>query len=333
MSRGPVYIDLDEEAEAARPETAPPVPESLPQGAAMQRAAALAARRPSPLRRLFLSFLGALLVFALSVAAWRWVEGLVLAYPLLGLIATVLVTGTVLFLVLLAIKELAAFARLGRLEELQAAAASAASLAEARTVVKSLERLYQGRADVAWGLDRLKEREDDIMDGPALMAMAERALLEPLDNAARREIEVSARTVATATALVPLALADVVTALAANMRMIRRIGEIYGGRAGTLGAWRLVRAVMTHLVATGAVAVGDDLIHSVAGGSILTRVSRRFGEGIVNGALTARVGVAAMEICRPLPFVALRKPSVTNLVTRGLTGLFGVGKEPAPPAE
>ena len=130
------------------------------------------------------------------------------------------------------------------------------------------------------------------------------------------------RQVATVTALVPLALADVAAALAANLRMIRRIAEIYGGRAGTLGAWRLTRAVLTHLVATGAVAVGDDLISSVGGGHVLSRVSRRFGEGIVNGALTARVGVAAMEVCRPLPFHGQRRPRVTSLVQRALTGVF-----------
>jgi putative membrane protein len=84
--------------------------------------------------------------------------------------------------------------------------------------------------------------------------------------------------------------------------------------------------VLTHLVATGAVAVGDDLIHSVAGGSVLSRISRRFGEGVVNGALTARVGVAAMEVCRPLPFRAERAPSVTGLVRRALAGLFGAGR-------
>jgi putative membrane protein len=117
-----------------------------------------------------------------------------------------------------------------------------------------------------------------------------------------------------------------VAALTANIRMIRRIAEIYGGRSGTLGSWRLMRAVMTHLVATGAVAIGDDLIGSVAGGSVLSKVSRRFGEGVVNGALTARVGVAAMEVCRPMPFGAGRRPSVTAMVRRALTGLFGQGK-------
>ena len=74
-------------------------------------------------------------------------------------------------------------------------------------------------------------------------------------------------------------------------------------------------------------AVGDDLIQSVAGGGALARVSRRFGEGVVNGALTARVGLAAMEVCRPLPFVHERPPRVTELVARSLTGLFS---RPAP---
>jgi putative membrane protein len=133
--------------------------------------------------------------------------------------------------------------------------------------------------------------------------------------------------VASVTALVPLALADVVTALAANLRMIRRIADLYGGRSGVLGSWRLTRAVMAHLVATGVVAVGDDLVHSVAGGTVLSKLSRRFGEGVVNGALTARVGVAALDVCRPLPFRALARPRVSNLVARGLQGLFGNRKE------
>ena len=94
-----------------------------------------------------------------------------------------------------------------------------------------------------------------------------------------------ARQVATVTALVPIALADVAAALTANIRMIRRIAEIYGGRSGAVESWRLTRSVLSHPVATGAVAVTDDLLSSVGGGHLLSKVSRRFGEGIVNGAL------------------------------------------------
>ncbi|MEM1385792.1 MAG: YcjF family protein, partial [Pseudomonadota bacterium] len=156
----------------------------------------------------------------------------------------------------------------------------------------------------------------------AALALAETELLAPLDAAAVTEVEAATRQVATITALVPLAFADVIAALTSNLRMIRRVSEIYGGRSGTLGTWRLTRAVLSHLVATGAVAVGDDLIGSVGGGHLLSKISRRFGEGIVNGALTARVGVAAIEVCRPLPFGEGKRPSVSGLVKRALAGLF-----------
>ena len=104
--------------------------------------------------------------------------------------------------------------------------------------------------------------------------------------------------------------------------MIRQIAEIYGGRGGAIGNWRLLRSVMAHLVATGAVSIGDDLISSIAGGGLVGKLSRRFGEGVINGALTARVGIAAIEICRPLPFVEAYHPKVTQILRRALTGVF-----------
>ena len=164
------------------------------------------------------------------------------------------------------------------------------------------------------------------MDGVGLLAVAEVEIMQPLDALAMAEVEAAARQVATVTALVPLALADVFTALTANLRMIRRIAEVYGGRSGMLGNWRLTRAVMTHLVATGAVAVGDDMLEPFLGGSILGKLSRRFGEGLVNGALTARVGVAAIEVCRPLPFQVGERPTAAQIVRGALGGLFQTGR-------
>ncbi len=329
MSRGPVLIDLDQ-TEAAKPDLAPAVPDIMdaPQGAAMQQVAALATRRPSRLGRWFWSLALALTGFVVSLAAWDYVTGLLARSPILGGIATVLIALLVLVLAVLALRELAAFARLRRLDDVQRqarAALDSSDLKAARGVVDALNRLYTDRDDTAWGRAELKSRQGDVLDADGLLGLAETALLGPLDARAQREVEAAARQVATVTAIVPLALADVFTALTANLRMIRRIAEVYGGRAGTLGSWRLTRSVLTHLVATGAVAVGDDLIGSVAGGGVLSKVSRRFGEGVVNGALTARVGVAAIEVCRPLPFHATKRPSVTALVRRALTGLFGGG--------
>ncbi len=161
-----------------------------------------------------------------------------------------------------------------------------------------------------------------MLDADALLMLAEEELLVPLDARALREVEAAARQVATVTALVPLALADVVVALLASVRMIRQVAQIYGGRSGLFSSWRLTRAVLAHLAATGAVAAGDDLLESVLGGSVLSKLSRRFGEGVVNGALSARVGIAAMEVCRPMPFSKAHRPSIRQVIKGALAGLF-----------
>lgn len=327
MTRGPVLIDLDE-TQPAHPDTAPAVPdlETPPNGMAMQHVAAIATARPSRLTRWFWSLALMLTGFVVSLAAWDYIDTLLARSPLLGGIATTLVALLVLVLFIISLRELAAFGRLRKLDRIQTSAKAALAsdkLTDARAVVAQLHQLYATRDDTAWGRAELKSRKDEVLDASGLLGLAETALLAPLDAQAQREVEAAARQVATVTAIVPLALADLFTALTANLRMIRRIAQIYGGRAGTLGSWRLTRTVLTHLVATGAVAVGDDLIGSVAGGGMLSKVSRRFGEGVVNGALTARVGVAAIEVCRPLPFQAVKKPSVSGLVSRALGGLFG----------
>jgi putative membrane protein len=241
-----------------------------------------------------------------------------------------LAVAAVLVLVALALREAAGFARLARLDRLRVRTVEArtGTLAGARGASAAIAGLYAGRADTAWGRQRLADRAGEVMDADALMALTEVELMAPLDAGAQREVEAAARRVALATALVPLALADVAVALYSNLRMVRRVAEIYGGRAGTVGSWQLMRRVFSYLLATGALALTDDMIGSLAGGGILSKLSRRFGEGVVNGALTARVGLAAMDLCRPMPFVALPRPGVSVLVGRALKGIAGTdGKD------
>ncbi len=332
MSKKPVIIEIEDgqgKATAAlRPEQAAPVPETVidQSTAAMTRAVKMATRRPSRIVRLLWTSAVGLLGFIVSLAAWDYVTGLLSRSPVLGAVAGGLLALFVLAAVGMALGELLALRRLGRLGGVRAEAERAAAdgdLGAARQVVERLETLYHRRDDMAWALARLAEQKADPVDADTLLGLAEARLMQPLDALALREVEAAVRQVATVTAIVPLALADVAAALISNLRMIRRVAEIYGGRGGTMASWRLVRAVMGHLVATGAVAVGDDLIGSIAGGGVVSKLSRRFGEGVINGALTARVGMAAIEVCRPLPYASATRPSVTGMVRRALTGLFG----------
>lgn len=327
-ARKPLIVELDDDSTPlADPGAAPPVPDPQPQGRAMQLAAATTRPR-SALTRAALWAFSTFFTFALSVAAWDFVTGLFARNALLGWVAFGLLAAAVVAALMLALREWSAYARLMRLDTLRQKseiARAGADLKAARDVTHALTRIYGNRAENAWGRSRFADRQAEVLDADALLNLAELELLAPLDGLARAEVEQSARQVATVTALVPLALADVATALFANLRMIRRIAEIYGGRSGALGSFGLLRRVFSHLVATGALALTDDLIGSVAGGGVLSKLSRRFGEGVVNGALTARVGLAAVDLCRPLPFAATARPTTTATVSRALAGILPKG--------
>lgn len=294
-------------------------------GRAMRMVTALLRRQSSPLTNWFLWTSFALVGFLVVVAAWRYVLGLITAQPSVGWVAAGLLA-TFLFLALgVVFREWLAFTRMGRIDSIRKSADAALASgdnADATKVTKYLDALYKGRPEMELPRESLAERQGETVDAMGLLQLAESKLMAPLDAAARLEIEATARTVATVTALVPLALVDVITALAANLRMIRNISSIYGGRASLLGNLTLVRKVVTHIVVTGVVAAGDDLVETVAGGGLLSTISRRFGEGVLNGALTARVGVAAMEVCRPLSFISLDRPRAGTLVRDALIGVF-----------
>ena len=53
---------------------------------------------------------------------------------------------------------------------------------------------------------------------------------------------------------------------------------------------------------------------------------RHLGEGAFKGALTARIGIAAIEVIRPLPFLAARRPRVREVLGEVLKPMFGAGK-------
>ncbi len=324
-ARAPIVIDLDNKETRATPPDVAPVPDLQERALAMDHVSALASRKGVPLLGWFLGALGALVGFMVSVALWDFAADLLARNIWLGRLALGLLAITLGALVLMAGRELASLSRLRRIDGLRARAETLhpdGTLAEVQALSRDLAALYKGRADQRWGLAELAERQGEVLDADALLVLNEIALLVPLDKQANAAVEAAARSVATATAIVPLALVDVAVALTANLRMIGQIARIYGGRSGTLGSWRLIRGVAAHLVATGAVAVGDDLIGSIAGGGVVSKISRRFGEGMINGALTARVGIAAMEVCRPMPFVAAAKPKVSGVVSRALKGLF-----------
>jgi putative membrane protein len=54
-------------------------------------------------------------------------------------------------------------------------------------------------------------------------------------------------------------------------------------------------------------------LQQFVGHGIASRISARMGEGVLNGLLTARVGLSALAVCRPAPFSVGKAPGVSDV--------------------
>lgn len=211
-------------------------------------------------------------------------------------------------------RELYGLFRLRRLEGLQNRAATATSLSDAKDVAEAVIGFYATQSDMTEPRARAEHHVKDLLDEDALLAAVEAELLVPLDSRARKAITEAARRVSLVTTISPRALVDVAFVLFAAANLIRRIAEIYGVRPSGINFLRLLRLVVAHLAVTGTLAVSDGLAGQIVGHGIAARLSARLGEGVVNGILTARIGLAAIEVCRPMPFLKASKPRLADLV-------------------
>ena len=137
----------------------------------------------------------ALTGFVVSLAAWDYVNALLARSPILGGIATGLIALLIGVLLIISLRELAAFGRLRKIDRIQHSAIDAhasGKLDAARAVISQLEQLYGSRDDTAWGRAELKSRQSEILDAEGLLGLAENTLLAPLDARAQREVEAAA---------------------------------------------------------------------------------------------------------------------------------------------
>ena len=267
-----------------------------------------------------------------SLAVGLWVDALIrdlfTRNDWLGYLAVGAAAVAVLALLGLVLRELIGLRRLAAVQDLKrdVADAAASTPAAGRAIVARLVHLVAARPQTARGRARLAETEGEIIDAAHLVDLAERELMAPLDREARALILGAAKRVSIVTAVSPRALVDLGYVIYESSRLVRAMAELYGGRPGRIGMLRLMRDVVAHLAVTGSIAMGDSLVQQVLGHGLASKLSARLGEGVINGLMTARIGIAAMDLCRPMPFSAVKRPGIGDFIG-DLTP--GTGRDPA----
>lgn len=248
---------------------------------------------------------------SLALGLWfvRFVSVAVSRDDWIGWIAATLLAVCGLAAGMLMLRELIGLLRLGRIgrvrREAEAALVSGSIKAE-RAATRALIASFAHRPELSWHLARLREHERDVHDAGALLRLAEREVMAPLDLEARQAVALSVKRVAMVTAISPTVVITVGNLAFETLRLLRRLGGIYGGRPGFFGTMRLASKAVGNIIAAGVVDFTTDFVGQFIGQDLMRRLSTRLGEGVFNGALTARIGASAIDIIRPLPFMEVR---------------------------
>jgi putative membrane protein len=265
---------------------------------------------------LFAVAVAGLAALGLGLTVTHLIEDLFVRSEGLGFLGLAFAFAAAVAFVVVVAREAFGLIRLATIEKLHLRAAAVLTSddrGESRAVVRDLLKIAQQNPHLARARAALQRHADDIIDGADMIRLAERELMTPLDSEARRLVSLAAQRVSIVTAVSPRALIDVLFVFAAALRLIRQLARLYGGRPGALGMIRLMRHVVSHVAITGGMAASDSLVQQMLGHGLAAKLSQRLGEGVLNGLLTARLGLAAIDVTRPLPFTALPRPSLADL--------------------
>ncbi|MGL4729913.1 MAG: YcjF family protein [Bosea sp. (in: a-proteobacteria)] len=263
----------------------------------------------------------------LSLALWLWIEAtarqMLAQSPMMGFAAVAFLVLAMLALGVMLARLAYDLARLNKvvvLREQSSAALAANDVEAARAVSRQIVALTSKQPETAAGRAALAAAEPGLVAAADVLALTEREILAPLDARAAELIANAAKQVSLVTAVSPRALVDVLFVAFACTRLLRAIAATYGARPGWIGLMRLGRQTLVHLAVTGGIAAGETILQQIMGQGLAARLSAKLGEGVLNGLLTARVGLSAIAQCRPMPFVEQPQPTLKDVAGEFLPG-------------
>lgn len=181
-------------------------------------------------------------------------------------------------------------------------------------MAKSLRLDEQTPAVVQW-----QNQLNEAYSAQEVAQLFSQTVLKPFDLKAKKLISKMAAESAVVVAISPLSLVDMFFVAWRNLRLINKIAEIYGIELGYFARIRLLRMVLVNIAFAGVTEVVQDIGMDWLSQDITAKVSARAAQGIGVGLLTARLGVKAMEFCRPLAFQAKEKPKLSHIQKELLT--------------
>jgi len=167
-----------------------------------------------------------------------------------------------------------------------------------------------------------KELDEKVLMSDEVLSVLDEKLFSLLDKKAYEIISKYSTQTALSTAISPVALIDMLLILSRSWAMISEIAKLYGFKPNFTGKMILLKRVSFNLVFASITDLASDYLSGIVGTSVLSKLSYHSAQGLANGILTARVGVASVRACRVI-YEKKRINYVKYIVKKLLDTLLG----------
>ncbi len=183
---------------------------------------------------------------------------------------------------------------------------------EARKLAEALrEQMRLERDHPHW--QAFLQAQQPHHDGAETRALLAHHVLAPRDREARRLISRMSGDTAVMVAVSPLTLVDMLLVAWRNLAMLERIAALYGLELGYASRLKLFRQVLANLAFAGASEIASEASMELFSMNVASKLSVRAGQGLGVGLLSARLGLRALRLTRPLPFADDEAPRIADL--------------------
>lgn len=162
---------------------------------------------------------------------------------------------------------------------------------------------------------------DEAYNSQEVLFLFSQNVLQPIDKQVKKLISQSAAENAVIVAVSPLAIVDVLMMAWRNIALVNKITRAYGMELGYFSRLKLFKMVLKNMVFAGATEIATDVGMDIFSQNLTAKLSMRAAQGIGVGLLTARLGIKAMEFCRPVALTRAERPTL-SVVRQELLGVL-----------
>ncbi len=149
---------------------------------------------------------------------------------------------------------------------------------------------------------RWRNAINDSHSDSEILQLYEGIVITQQDQLAKKVVAKLSTEAAVLVAVSPLAIADILLVAWRNFKLIDQLADIYGVELGYWSRLKLFKLVLINMAAVGVTEIATDASMDVLSIDLAGKVSVRVAQGFGVGILTARLGIRAMSLLRPIPW-------------------------------